>query len=146
MFIFVIAVFTLYLKYTSVHLCIRVNIMTFIEQQQMTAGVFCICIFVQYGFIFQVSRFRYWIWYLKFFVGALGQTSRISLWVNTGCTEENIFKFMVHSYFLICFCSFFFTKVEIQFRMASSLLGWHIGNHHCHNSQENYETKDANWC
>lgn len=57
--VLVIAVFTLYLKYTSVYLCIRVNIMTFIEQQQMTVSVFCICIFVQYDFVFQVASFRY---------------------------------------------------------------------------------------
>lgn len=55
MFFIVNAVFTLYLKYTSVYLCIRVNIMIFIEQQQMS--VFCICIFVQYDFVFQVASF-----------------------------------------------------------------------------------------
>lgn len=55
MFYAVIAVFTLYLNYTSVYLCIRVNIMTFIEQQQMTVTIFCICIFVQCDFIFQVA-------------------------------------------------------------------------------------------
>lgn len=53
MFFIVIAVFTLYPKYTSVYLCIRVNIMNFIEQQQMS--VFCICIFVQYVFCFSSS-------------------------------------------------------------------------------------------
>lgn len=59
MFYVVIAVFTLYPKYTSVYLCIRVNIMTFIEQQQMTVTVFCICIFVQCDFIFQVASLSY---------------------------------------------------------------------------------------
>lgn len=59
MFFVVIAVFTLYPMYTSVYLCIRVNIMTFIEQQQMTVSVFCICIFVQYDFVSQVASFRY---------------------------------------------------------------------------------------
>lgn len=66
MFFVVIAVFTLYSKYTSVYLCIRVNIMTFIEQQQMTVSVFCICIFVQYDFVFQVDSVRYWLLYLIF--------------------------------------------------------------------------------
>lgn len=45
MFFTVIPAFTLYSKYTSVYLCIRVN-MNFVEQQQIS--VFCICIFVQY--------------------------------------------------------------------------------------------------
>lgn len=78
MFFVVIAVFTLYLKYTSVYLCIRVYIMTFIEQQQMTVSVFCICIFVQYDF-FQVASFRLLNIIFNIFAGALGQTSRISL-------------------------------------------------------------------
>lgn len=64
----------------------------FIEQQQMTVTVFCICIFVQCDFIFQVASLIYWILYLIFFAGALGQTPQISLWINTVCTEENIFK------------------------------------------------------
>lgn len=46
MFFIVIAVFTLYPKYTSVYLCIRVNIMNFIGKQQMSV----FCIFVQYNF------------------------------------------------------------------------------------------------
>lgn len=50
MFFVVFAVLSLYPKYTSVYLCIRV-IMTFMERQQMTVGVFCMCIFVQYDFI-----------------------------------------------------------------------------------------------
>lgn len=66
MFCVVIAVFTLYPKYTSVYLCIRVNIMTFIEQQQVKFSVFCICIFVQYDSVLQVASFRYRILYLIF--------------------------------------------------------------------------------
>lgn len=57
MFCVVIAFFTLYPKYTSVYLCIRVNIMTFIERQQVNFSVFCI--FVQYDSILQVASFRY---------------------------------------------------------------------------------------
>lgn len=72
----VIAVFILYLQYTSVYLCIRVNILTFIEQQQMPVNVYCICIFVQYDFIFEVARFCLKIF--KYFTGAPGQTSRIN--------------------------------------------------------------------
>lgn len=49
-FVAVTAVFILYPKYTSEYLCIRVNIMTFFEQQQMTVSVFCICIYVQYDY------------------------------------------------------------------------------------------------
>jgi len=32
----------------------------------MTVGVFCMCFFVQYDFIFQVASFGYWIFYLIF--------------------------------------------------------------------------------
>lgn len=42
----VIAVFTLCPKYTSVYLCIRVNIMTFIEQQQQRLSVHFVYVFL----------------------------------------------------------------------------------------------------
>lgn len=42
----VIAVFTLCPKYTSVYLCIRVNIMTFIEQQQQRLSVHFVDVFL----------------------------------------------------------------------------------------------------
>lgn len=92
MFFVVIAIFTLYPQYTSVYLCIRVNIMNFIEQQQMTVSVSCICIFVQYDFVYQVASFSLLNIIFNIFAGAFGQTSHISLWVNAVCTEENIFK------------------------------------------------------
>lgn len=85
MFLVVIAVFTLYPKYTSVNLCIRVNIMFFIEQQQ-----FCICIFVQYDFIYVTERL---IFLLVLLVRPLVSLSKFNLY------RRKYFQIIFHLYF-----------------------------------------------
>lgn len=51
MFFVVIAVFTLYPQYTSVYLCIRVNIMTFIGQHKQLS------VYVVYVSLYSMSLF-----------------------------------------------------------------------------------------
>ena len=58
----VIAVFTLYLQYTSVYLCIRVKNDDFYWTATKSLSMYFVHVsFVQYDFIFQVDSFCYWI-------------------------------------------------------------------------------------
>lgn len=76
----VIPAATLYLKYTSVYLCIRVNIMDFL----------CMCISVQ---DFTVTSTLFLLLRIIFnsFTGALGRASPYRSMTEV-CTEENILQ------------------------------------------------------
>lgn len=91
-----------YPKYTSVYLCIRVNIMNFIEQQQMSVffvyvslysmNVF-VCLFV--CFCLSISPVGQYLIFFSWLV-----LSRLPVSLNAVCTVENIFK---NCYFLYFF-------------------------------------------
>lgn len=88
--------------------------MTFIEQQQMTVTLFCICIFVQFYFS-RSTFFSYLNIIFNISAGALGQTSRHSLGVNAVCTEENNFSNHISFVFFFFFFRISrFASIEVQ--------------------------------